>query len=51
MERDPIKANMRRRLVVGLRQVARSLRLKEARAIVVAPNIEKSASKGGLDER
>lgn len=48
--KDPIKAKMRRRLVFGLREVAKAVQLKHAKAIVVAPNIEQTESEGGLDD-
>ena len=37
---DAVKAKMRRRLVFGLREVAKAVQLKKAKAVVVAPNIE-----------
>ena len=48
--KDPIKAKMRRRLVFGLREVAKAIQLKHAKAVVVAPNIEQTQSEGGLDD-
>eukprot|EP00898_Chlorokybus_atmophyticus_P002753 jgi/Chlat1/3479/Chrsp23S03678 len=47
--KDPIKAKKKRRLVFGLREVAKSLRTKRARCIIVTPNIEEITSEGGLD--
>ena len=49
-ESDPRKGNAKRRLVVGLREVARGVRSGKIRAVVVAPNIDPSPSDGGLDE-
>ena len=48
--KDPVKAKMRRRLVFGLREVAKAVQLKRAKAVVVAPNIERIESEGGLDD-
>jgi selenocysteine insertion sequence-binding protein 2 len=48
--KDPIKAKMRRRLVFGLREVAKAVQLGHAKAVVVAPNIEQTESEGGLDD-
>ena len=47
---DPIKAKMRRRLVLGLREVHKSVTLQRAKAVVVAPNIEETEQEGGLDD-
>ena len=47
---DPVKAKMRRRLVFGLREVAKAVQLKKAKAVVVAPNIEEVGLEGGLDD-
>jgi len=48
---DPTKAKLSRRLLLGLREVRRSVKTKKARAIVVAINIEDSKTKGGLNDR
>ena len=49
--KDQVKARMRRRLVFGLREVAKAVQLKKARAVVVAPNIEETNdAEGGLDD-
>mmetsp|Transcript_25875 Transcript_25875/g.85226 ORF Transcript_25875/g.85226 Transcript_25875/m.85226 type:complete len:455 (-) Transcript_25875:34-1398(-) len=50
-ERDPLKAKMKRRVSSGLREVYRSVRIQEAKLVVIAPNIESSPSEGGLDDR
>ena len=47
---DAVKAKMRRRLVFGLREVAKAVQLKKAKAVVVAPNIEEVGLEGGLDD-
>jgi len=49
-QKDPIKAKMRRRLVVGLREVTKHLKLKKLKCVILAPNLEKIKSNGGLDE-
>ena len=48
--KDAVKAKMRRRLVFGLREVAKAVQLKKAKAVVVAPNIEEVVDEGGLDD-
>jgi selenocysteine insertion sequence-binding protein 2 len=48
---DKIKAKMRRRLLYGLREVAKSVDAKTSKAVVIAPNIEQIESEGGLDDR
>lgn len=48
-QKDPIKAKMRRRIVVGLREVTKHLKLKKLKCLVLAPNLEKIKSDGGLD--
>jgi ribosomal protein L7Ae-like RNA K-turn-binding protein len=40
-----------RRLVVGLREVARGCRTGRVRLVIVAPNIDQSDAEGGLDEQ
>ncbi len=47
---DPLKAKARQRLVFGLREVAKAVRAKRARLLLVAPNVEAVAAPGGLDE-
>ena len=48
--RDPLKAKMRRRVVFGLREVAKALRTKKAKALLLAPNVEAVEEQGGLDD-
>jgi len=48
---DKIKAKMRRRLLYGLREVAKSVNVQSSKAIIIAPNIEQIESEGGLDDR
>jgi selenocysteine insertion sequence-binding protein 2 len=49
-QQNPVKATkLKRRLVVGFREVAKYVRLKKIRCIIIAPDIEKSQSDGGLE--
>ncbi|XP_060056516.1 selenocysteine insertion sequence-binding protein 2 isoform X3 [Erinaceus europaeus] len=49
-QKDPVKAKTKRRLVLGLREVLKHLKLKKLKCIIISPNCEKIQSKGGLDE-
>ncbi|KAK9818831.1 hypothetical protein WJX74_008862 [Apatococcus lobatus] len=46
----PAKAKQKKRLVSGLREVAKAVRSKRARVVIVAPNIEHIQTEGGLDD-
>ncbi|XP_075684965.1 selenocysteine insertion sequence-binding protein 2 isoform X2 [Rhinoderma darwinii] len=48
--KDPVKAKTKRRLVMGLREVLKHLKLKKIKCIIISPNCEKIQSKGGLDD-
>ncbi|XP_072271140.1 selenocysteine insertion sequence-binding protein 2 [Pyxicephalus adspersus] len=48
--KDPAKAKTKRRLVMGLREVLKHLKLKKLKCIIISPNCEKIQSKGGLDD-
>ncbi|XP_075067230.1 selenocysteine insertion sequence-binding protein 2 isoform X2 [Mixophyes fleayi] len=48
--KDPVKAKAKRRLVMGLREVLKHLKLKKLKCIIISPNCEKIQSKGGLDD-
>jgi len=48
--RDPTKAKQRRRLVFGLREVKRGIKLGQVKCVVVAPNIDEGNFAGGLDD-
>ena len=48
--KDPVKAKAKRRFVVGLREVAKFLKVKKIKCIIFAPDIEKVETKGGLDD-
>ncbi|XP_043828846.1 selenocysteine insertion sequence-binding protein 2 [Dromiciops gliroides] len=49
-QKDPVKAKTKRRLVMGLREVLKHLKLRKLKCVIISPNCEKSKSKGGLDE-
>ncbi|XP_021386094.2 selenocysteine insertion sequence-binding protein 2 isoform X4 [Lonchura striata] len=49
-QKDPVKAKIKRRLVMGLREVLKHLKLKKLKCVIISPNCEKIQSKGGLDE-
>eukprot|EP00062_Callorhinchus_milii_P002274 gi/632938302/ref/XP_007904504.1/ PREDICTED: selenocysteine insertion sequence-binding protein 2-like [Callorhinchus milii] len=49
-QKDPIKAKMKRRLVMGLREVTKHMKLRKIKCVIISPNCEKIQSKGGLDE-
>ncbi|GAQ80416.1 hypothetical protein KFL_000530420 [Klebsormidium nitens] len=46
---DPAKLKMKRRLVTGFREVAKSVKTKRAGCLIVAPNIEETTEDGVLD--
>ncbi|KAM8960597.1 selenocysteine insertion sequence-binding protein 2 [Pelodytes ibericus] len=49
-QKDPGKAKTKRRLVMGLREVLKHLKLGKLKCIIISPNCEKIQSKGGLDD-
>ncbi|CAO2596046.1 Selenocysteine insertion sequence-binding protein 2 [Lemmus lemmus] len=49
-QKDPVKAKSKRRLVLGLREVLKHLKLRKLKCIIISPNCEKTQSKGGLDD-
>ncbi|XP_054444038.1 selenocysteine insertion sequence-binding protein 2 isoform X2 [Pteronotus mesoamericanus] len=49
-QKDPIKAKTKRRLVLGLREVLKHLKLRKLKCVIISPNCEKIQSKGGLDD-
>ncbi|XP_067886221.1 selenocysteine insertion sequence-binding protein 2-like isoform X2 [Heterodontus francisci] len=49
-QKDPIKAKKKRRIVMGLREVLKHLKLKRLKCVIISPNCERIQSKGGLDE-
>ena len=40
------KAKIRRRLVMGLREVTKHLKVKKLKCVIISPNLEKIQSKG-----
>ncbi|XP_043920246.1 selenocysteine insertion sequence-binding protein 2 [Protopterus annectens] len=49
-QKDPVKAKTKRRIVMGLREVLKHLKLRKLKCVIISPNCEKIQSKGGLDE-
>ncbi|XP_036298660.1 selenocysteine insertion sequence-binding protein 2-like isoform X5 [Pipistrellus kuhlii] len=49
-QKDPARAKARRRLVMGLREVTKHMKLNKIKCVIISPNCEKIQSKGGLDE-
>lgn len=49
-QKDPRKARMKRRLVMGLREVLKNLKLHKVKCVIISPNCERVQAKGGLDE-
>ncbi|XP_035274957.1 selenocysteine insertion sequence-binding protein 2-like [Anguilla anguilla] len=49
-QKDPSKAKSKRRLVMGLREVTKHMKLLKIKCVIISPNCEKIQSKGGLDE-
>ncbi|XP_048828701.1 selenocysteine insertion sequence-binding protein 2-like isoform X3 [Brienomyrus brachyistius] len=49
-QRDPSKAKSKRRLVMGLREVTKHMKLLKIKCVIISPNCEKIQAKGGLDE-
>ncbi|XP_057207195.1 selenocysteine insertion sequence-binding protein 2-like isoform X2 [Triplophysa rosa] len=49
-QKDPMKARMKRRVVMGLREVLKHLKLRKVKCVIISPNCERIQSKGGLDE-
>ncbi|XP_050404547.1 selenocysteine insertion sequence-binding protein 2-like [Patella vulgata] len=48
--KDPKKAKTKRRIVLGLREVTKHLKLMKIKCVIISPNLEKIQSKGGLDD-
>ncbi|XP_061185110.1 selenocysteine insertion sequence-binding protein 2-like [Saccostrea echinata] len=48
--KDPVKAKTKRRIVLGLREVTKHLKLSKIKLVIISPNLEKIQSKGGLDD-
>eukprot|EP00879_Flechtneria_rotunda_P009717 GHRR01010166.1.p1 GENE.GHRR01010166.1~~GHRR01010166.1.p1 ORF type:complete len:336 (+),score=105.56 GHRR01010166.1:396-1403(+) len=50
MAKNPVKANMRRWYVCGLREVRKAIKSGKAKAVLLAPNIEQVEAEGGLND-
>ncbi|XP_059362995.1 selenocysteine insertion sequence-binding protein 2-like isoform X2 [Carassius carassius] len=49
-QKEPSKAKAKRRLVMGLREVTKHMKLQKIKCVIISPNCEKIQAKGGLDE-
>lgn len=45
-QKDPVRAKARRRLVMGLREVTKHMKLNKIKCVIISPNCEKIQSKG-----
>ena len=45
-QKDPIKARARKRYVCGLREVAKHVKLKKLKCVVIPPNLDNIQSTG-----
>lgn len=48
--KDPMRAKAKRRFVVGMREVAKLAQREKLKGLLIAPDIEKIQSEGGLDD-
>ncbi|XP_065841806.1 selenocysteine insertion sequence-binding protein 2-like isoform X2 [Oscarella lobularis] len=48
--KDPQKAKAKRRIVLGLREVSKHLKVGKLKCVIVTPNLESISSAGGIDE-
>ena len=48
--KNPTKAKVKRRYVMGIREVTKHLKLNKLKCVILAPNCEKIQAKGGLDD-
>ncbi|XP_061585562.1 selenocysteine insertion sequence-binding protein 2-like isoform X2 [Cololabis saira] len=46
--KDPMKARMKRRIVMGLREVLKHLKLRKVKCVIISPNCERVQAKGKL---
>lgn len=49
-QKDPVKARIKRRLVYGIKEVTKHLKLKKVKCVILAPDSENIKSKGGLND-
>lgn len=45
-QKDPTKAKSKRRLVMGLREVTKHMKLQTIKCVIISPNCEKIQAKG-----
>lgn len=45
-QKDPTKAKSKRRLVMGLREVTKHMKLQKIKCVIISPNCEKIQAKG-----
>lgn len=45
-QKDPTKAKTKRRLVMGLREVTKHMKLNKIKCVLISPNCEKIQAKG-----
>lgn len=45
-QKDPMRAKAKRRLVMGLREVTKHMKLNKIKCVIISPNCEKIQSKG-----
>lgn len=45
-QKDPTKAKSKRRLVMGLREVTKHMKLNKIKCVIISPNCEKIQAKG-----
>ena len=49
-QKNTFKAKLKRRFVMGIREVTKHLKMFRIKCVIIAPNCEKIESKGGLDD-
>lgn len=47
-QKDPTKAKSKRRLVMGLREVTKHMKLHKIKCVIISPNCEKIQAKGAF---
>jgi hypothetical protein len=50
-QKDPTKAKSKRRLVMGLREVTKHMKLSKIKCVIISPNCEKIQAKGECSGR
>lgn len=50
-QKDPMRAKARRRLVMGLREVTKHMKLNKIKCVIISPNCEKIQSKGIINKK